>query len=159
MMGERLAEIRARAEAATPGPWRWKGNKHSHSICLFRARAWGDVVMAFFRWGVQSAQPRFVVDGVIVKPQWRMGPSHHPWEIVGIDHPDAIFIERSREDIDYLLPVAERAWALLAAWYRDGHNADCDSCEAAIALLDALTPELGDDERAALVDRLVSGEG
>lgn len=108
----RLAAIAGRASTATPGPWRWKGNKDSNAIYLMRARAWGDVVMAFFRWGMQSAQPRFCTDGLIVKPKWAMGPPHHPWEIVGIDHPDARFIEHSREDIDWLLGEVERLRAL-----------------------------------------------
>lgn len=113
----RLAAIKERAEAATPGPWGFRGNKDAQQITLFRLRAWGDVVMDFRRWGMQSAQPRFVTNGIIRKPQWVMGPDHHPWEIVGIDHPDARFIEHSRSDIDFLLGEVARADTLL-----DGAN-------------------------------------
>lgn len=119
----RLAAIAGRAAAATPGPWRWKGNKDANQIHLFRARGWGDVVMAFYRWGMQNAQPRFVEDGLIVKPKWAMGPEHHPWEIVGIDHPDARFIEHSREDIDFLLGEVGTLRAALAALVADDFNA------------------------------------
>lgn len=99
----RLAAIRERVAAATPGPWGWRGNKDAQQIILYRLAGWGDVVMSFARWGMQRARPHFVTDGIIREPQWVMGPPHHPWQIDGIDHPDARFIEHSREDVDWLL--------------------------------------------------------
>jgi hypothetical protein len=82
--------------------------------------------MDFWRWGTQSAQPCFVTDGIIRKPEWVMGPPHHPWEIVGIDHPDARFIEHSREDVGWLLGEVERLGEIAESWrILEAHTRTC----------------------------------
>jgi hypothetical protein len=54
-----LEAIRARAEAATPGPWQWFGNTDVRNIYLATKR-WGrQFVMQFDRWGMNGAQPVF----------------------------------------------------------------------------------------------------
>jgi hypothetical protein len=111
-----IDDIRARWAAATRGPWAWRGNKDSKTIDLLSARsAWGDVVLDFQRWGLQGARPCFNTDGLIVRPDWIMGPPHHPWEIVGIDHPDAIAIAAAPADVAALLAEVDRLRAALLA--------------------------------------------
>src|SRR5690606_27785976 len=56
---DRLDEIKARANAATPGPWGWFGNTDVKDLYL-ATKQWGrHYVMGFRRWGMQSAQPEF----------------------------------------------------------------------------------------------------
>ncbi|ALG07643.1 hypothetical protein [Kibdelosporangium phytohabitans] len=58
-MTDQLDEIKARAAAATPGPWMWEGNTDTRHISL-ATKYWGRwVVMGFRRWGMQGAQPMF----------------------------------------------------------------------------------------------------
>jgi hypothetical protein len=117
----RLAAIRERAAAATPGPWRWRGVLSSKSIELqsIPGRNGNRLlsVMTFWRWGMQSAMPVFRDEQqVLRKPNFTRPPErkHHDWYIGGIDHPDARFIEHSREDIDFLLGEVARLEAELA---------------------------------------------
>lgn len=64
---DRLDEIKARASAATPGPWRWEGNTDFRRMSLATG-LWGRwVVMGFDRWGMHGAQPTFA-DGRKVTP-------------------------------------------------------------------------------------------
>jgi hypothetical protein len=123
MSDERLAEIAARHQAATPGPWRWQGNTSSKSLELVAQRKWRFYVMGFVRWGMDSALPWFRdwsgddVHGVMRRAdKWFVRPeSHNAWMVRGIDHPDAIAIERSWEDVDDLLAEVRRLSAALAA--------------------------------------------
>lgn len=118
MGGQEIEAIRARRDAATPGPWKWGGNTSGKVVNLFATGGLRDTVMTFWRWGTQSAMPVFRVDGMLlaakeffVKPQ-----SHNPWFIDGIDHPDAIFIEHAREDVDTLLAEVDRLREVVA-WH------------------------------------------
>jgi hypothetical protein len=92
---ERLAEIQARADAATPGPWQWHISRRTLDYRLQTA-GW-DVVMGFARWGRNSAQPEFNIDGLL----------HHGADL-GQPHPDAEFIAHARQDVADL--VAEVGW-------------------------------------------------
>lgn len=117
---DRLAEIRARAAAATPGPWRWHGNTDNRHVWLQTPRMGGMTVMDFVRWGMQQAAPRFGVDGLMrtadtmvryaVAPDAtsRKDPSVYRADITSIRHPDAEFIAASRADVDWLLAEVER---------------------------------------------------
>ncbi len=126
-MSDRLAEVTARHDAATRGPWRWTGNTTgSGNLFLMAPDKWRHIVMGFERWGMQSAQPTFRVDGIMVKAQeLRVCPEdHNPWRVTGLNHPDAVAIERSWEDIDYLLAEVERLHRLETAvrHYHEGHG-------------------------------------
>lgn len=108
-----IEAIRAREQAATPGPWRWRGNGSGKEMWLQAVGGLRDTVMTFRRWGMRGAQPVFRVDGILhagteflVRPQ-----SHNPWLITGINHPDAIFIEHAREDVKTLLAEIDRLQA------------------------------------------------
>ncbi|SDX52653.1 hypothetical protein SAMN05216215_10128 [Saccharopolyspora shandongensis] len=140
---DRLDEIKARAAAATPGPWGWFGNTDVRHIYL-STKYWGrQIVMDFARWGMQSARPRFA-DGrtfshspqswhdfgssglmadadqiarfeVAPNAHSRKDPAVYRADISGIRNPDATFIEHSRADIDWLVAEVERLRAAIAA--------------------------------------------
>jgi hypothetical protein len=138
---DRLAEIKTRAEAATPGPWRWRGNTDNRHIWLQTPRMGAMTIMDFVRWGMQQAVPRFAVDGLMrnadslvtyeVAPEAtsRKDPRVYRADIAGIRHPDAEFIAASRADVDWLVAEVERLRAendeLAKPW---GHCV-CRSCK------------------------------
>jgi hypothetical protein len=145
-MDKRLEEIKARAEAATPGPWMWDIRHKNRIMQLTTTHSGRYYIMDFVRWGLQDACPRFQVyekySGPVterkshgmeradkmVKPL--PGREHHFGYEDKIEHPDAVFIEHSKEDVDFLLAhIAALTAALEAAEKR---------AEAAEADLDAL---------------------
>jgi len=118
---DRLEEIRARAEAATPGPWMWNVNEHCQNMKLVTTHSGQYYVMGFERWGMQGAQPTFQVyrkysgpvkeresvgmKKAIALSKWNQDYRHNDgW----VDHPDAEFIANSREDVTYLLGEIDR---------------------------------------------------
>lgn len=117
---DRLDEIKARAAAATPGPWRWRGNTDNRQIWLQTPRLCGMTIMDFERWGMQRAVPRFAVDGLMHKADGmvvyevapdatsRKDPKVYRADITSIKHPDAEFIASSRADVDWLVAEVER---------------------------------------------------
>lgn len=133
-----IEEIRARAAAATPGPWGWYGNTKIHTVTL-ATRYWGrHFVMGFRRWGMQGAQPEFwnrsqpwrIPEGARSDTQYAKAadaaifevepnvvdpadPRVYRHDLVGFRSPDATFIEHSREDIDTLLAEVDRLRELL----------------------------------------------
>ncbi len=133
---ERLSEIRARCEAATPGPWYWDAIDAHKRICLESAR-WK--VMDFARYGMYGAAPRFLVDGIMERADSLLksipGKEHHRGFDNYIDHPDAAFIAHAREDIPYLLAELEQSSLKINALecanhraYDDGFN-DCKKAD------------------------------
>src|SRR5688572_5711629 len=98
-MSERLAEIRARADKATPGPWRWNNTQDPY---LFGARHL--VVMAFARMGMQGAQPQFRDEHNLLMDAGRLNLR---------DFPDAVFIENARTDVGHLLDLINRVRAAI----------------------------------------------
>lgn len=117
---EQLAEIRARAEAATPGPWGWRGNTEVRDLRLSALHSGLLTVMDFTRWGMQRARPRFALEGVmhdgdelVTYEVHRLGwtrAEEKPYraDVDGIAHPDAEFIARARMDVPALLAEVER---------------------------------------------------
>ncbi len=120
----RLEEIRARLEAATPGPWRWE-IRTGHKMCKLMTDHSGQYyVMDFARWGLQDACPTFQqyekysgpVDerrslGMTRADKMAKsypGKEHHQGYDDYIDHPDAILIAKAPEYISYLLAEVER---------------------------------------------------
>ncbi|MFD8319687.1 hypothetical protein [Kitasatospora purpeofusca] len=93
-----LEEIRARAEAATPGPWQWYVRPDVREARIQTA-GW-DIVMDFARWGTQAAQPRFNSGGLLCKLT-ELDKSAGP-------HPDMAFLATARQDVALLL--AEVDW-------------------------------------------------
>lgn len=115
-----LAAIRAREQAATPGPWRWRANLSVHHVWLGSLARLKSTVMNFHRWGMQEAQPHFNVGGIMRPPAYIVPEPHNAWDATGIDHPDARFIEHAREDIPALLAYCERLEA--AVEESDNHS-------------------------------------
>jgi hypothetical protein len=135
-----IDDIRARASAATPGPWGWFGNTDVHHVYLATQR-WGrHLVMDFRRWGMQGAQPEFwnredpgavkagafggeaehvtVADAAVyeVAPTATSRKDRRVYraDLQGIRNADATFIAHSRADIDALLAEVDRLQGLLA---------------------------------------------
>ncbi|MGW1682474.1 hypothetical protein [Saccharopolyspora sp. NPDC002376] len=150
---DRLDEIKARAAAATPGPWGWFGNTDVRHIYL-STKYWGrQIVMDFARWGMQSARPRFAdgrtfsrspqswhdfgSSGLMVDAdqlaRFEVAPNAtsrtdrrvYRADISGIRNPDATFIEHSRADVDWLVAEVDRLRAAIAA-VRRTHQPDGD---------------------------------
>lgn len=87
MTEQRIAEIHARCEAATPGPWEW-------GVCN---ESWGEVEAESLK-------------GVItLKDDYPGYPECGEHLIMELSKPDADFIAHSREDVPFLLDqLAER---------------------------------------------------
>lgn len=130
-----LAPIRARAEAATPGPWRWYGYVDG-DVYLATAHSGRLIVLDHdqpalrFRRGPTMMDARtFAVREADYRP-----------DIARIDHPDAEFIANARADVDALLSeVARLNGAILDAL---GLVVAGDA-EAAEALLGRMTDRIG----------------
>lgn len=136
MSDEQLAQIVARRDAATPGPWRWTGNTDVRQMELSTVKFGRMVVMNFTRWGMSGAQPQFGIGrswkpdptsaydftshGLMTKaselPVFEVSPTAtdrsdprvYRSDLVGIRHPDAEFIAASRQDVDDLLAEVAR---------------------------------------------------
>ncbi|QDF05045.1 hypothetical protein [Myxococcus xanthus] len=110
---EKLAAIRERHAAASRGPWYWSGYTRGQQLGLHGPRM--SSVMEFHRWGMQSAQPVFCVDGILRDVSELVVPDTNPHRgrITDINHPDARFIAASWEDVrDLLAHVATLEAAL-----------------------------------------------
>jgi len=116
---ERINEIRARLNAATPGPWEWDVNSAHRQAMLMTTHSGRYIVMGFRRWGTQGAAPVFqvyerykgdVIDrgslglaraDILLKSM--PGREHHVGYDDYIDHPDAELIAHAYQDIQELL--------------------------------------------------------
>jgi hypothetical protein len=114
MTPERLAEIRARHNAATRGPYLWSGYGSACTISLDSV-ATGNEVLSFRRWGFSRAQPVFCTDGLLVAASEVLTPDSAPSRkrITGIEHPDARAFAHSWKDVEDLLAEVDRLRALI----------------------------------------------
>ena len=120
MNKEKLDEIRARLNAATPGPWEWDVNSMIKEAHLRTAHSGRYYVMGFVRWGMHSALPEFQVydkyEGEAVSERGSQGmvradkliktmpgKEHHRGFDDYISHPDADLIANAPGDIKALL--------------------------------------------------------
>lgn len=135
---DRIAEIRARTDAATFGPWAWFGNTDAHNMYLSTVEGGRVFVLRFERWGMQHARPVFAAVPTTRDPresQRYTGPMVpgdrlaryevcpdatsrddervYRADLSGIRHPDAEFIAHAREDVPVLLAEIDRLRALL----------------------------------------------
>lgn len=155
-----LKEIRARAEAASPGPWTWRGNVDTRSIYLtFNQPGLGwNSIMDFARWGMQSARPRFLIEKFFMKDAddlavfevcrtatTRADRRVYRGDIVGFRHPDAEFIAAARQDVDDLLSMIAAARIRAEEWIENQlansepctEGVGCPCCHA-LEVLEAL---------------------
>lgn len=114
---EQAAEIVARHNAMTPGPYQWDVATKFHQANLTTTHSGRYYVMSFARWGMGGAAPVFQAyeryEGP-VKERGSLGLErvehfavqrvrhHEGWDQT-IDHPDAIGLEHSWQDVDALL--------------------------------------------------------
>ena len=103
MSQEQLAQLRALAEGATPGPWGWFGHRRG-PMYLATKHHGRRFVMEFIRQGMQGAQPMFQVYDDPEHPSWgrmveaskmavlEVAPLDYRDDIVDIDNPDARWI-------------------------------------------------------------------
>lgn len=103
----RLEEIRAREQAATKGPWEWRTWLKGKEIHL-QTVGW-DAVMMFARWGMNSAQPQFRTDDLLVDGKDLLRQNGRE-----VDHPDAEFIAHARADVTWLVAELTEARTKLA---------------------------------------------
>ncbi|MFJ8110454.1 hypothetical protein [Streptomyces sp. NPDC096132] len=110
-----LDAIEARANAAYPGPWHWRGNTEARHFRLQSPTNGGMTVMDFVRYGMNGAQPRFAIDGIMHKAEELVEYEVAAWskdiyrkDVSGIGHPDAQFIAHAREDVPALLAEIHR---------------------------------------------------
>lgn len=113
-----IESIRQRWAAATRGPWKWFGNTGCNSLYLATTHFGRRFVMQFARWGMRGAQPVFQVkkmDGGVMTDAKDLVEYEVPYrkDISRINHPDAIALERSWEDIQALLAEVDRLRAAL----------------------------------------------
>jgi len=138
MTKEKLDEIKARLNSATPGPWEWDINSTSKIARLMTEHSGRYYVMGFCRWGTQSAIPEFQVydkyDGDVrergshgmVRADKLLksipGKEHHIGYDDYIAHPDAALIANAPADIQALLEYIDEL---------EGRKKNCDDCHVA----------------------------
>ena len=105
-----VADVQARHDAMMRGPHRWYGNTTTRDVYL--ATEWGGrhFILRFGRWGMQSAKPIFQNHERGVMEPFDKGEGvdlgfEVPYrrDFAGINHPDAIGLERAWEDREALL--------------------------------------------------------
>lgn len=119
---DRLREVGARVEAATPGPWEWDGFDDVTIIRGFVApmkryptrRAFSELVSST-RW--VATPDVVVVDGLVAEEN--DGETVARLDSIAIDQADAEFIAAARSDVPYLLDLV----AALEAEVRRGREA------------------------------------
>ena len=120
----RVAEIEARHNAATPGPYKWDLRTHSQQCILVTDHSGQYYIMGFERWGFHNACPVFQTyekyEGPVTERHGQgmvradklaksiPGMEHHRGFDDYIDHPDAIALEHSWQDVDTLLALTRR---------------------------------------------------
>ncbi len=99
-----MTDLRAIAEAATPGPWGWFGNLDNREVYLATRDRGRLFLMRFVRWGMSGAQPLFRGDRHMAKasevPVFEVAPNAtsrddpavYRSDIVGFRNPDATYI-------------------------------------------------------------------
>lgn len=130
--GQRLAEIRARVEKATPGPWRWEETTYATDPDTDPfGNVYSPELISDGRW-VVTATTRTIV------PQSPFGPHDvrepFPFPTLMTTSDDRDFIAHSRDDVPYLLDLVDALSSQVARV--EGHLRcipfETDEVEAAI---------------------------
>ena len=135
-----LAEIEARANAATPGPWRWRANTTGKAVWLEGFRT--NIVLDFIRWGTNGTQPRVNISGIMREmiPLMKTPAPHNDWDKWDVEHSDPTFIAHARTDVPTLvrdLQTTRAALRGLIGWnpkmgfsWENADNPCCSYCDA-----------------------------
>jgi hypothetical protein len=97
-----LTAIRAIATAATPGARGWFGFMTTRSLYLATQRHGRKVILSFTRWGAsgeRAAQPRFRDSEGRLRDASELALLDADHAIIGIDNPDARFMEHITPDV------------------------------------------------------------
>ena len=107
MNNDRISEIRARCDAATPGPWKWK----MWTGCLKDVYLAGSekVAMSFGRYGRSGGAPYFPHNGLMTRVDklfTRAQKKERKFSFFDfLNHPNAEFIAHAREDLPWALDI------------------------------------------------------
>lgn len=142
----------------TPGPWRWEVNRKNHRVQLCGGVPQFDLtVMDFVRWGMTSAQPRFL-DPADLGPKslrpmilcrsemWArpiVGREHHADWMQGIDHPDANLIAAAPDlyaAAKNLSAASDAIWVKISDAEQTLLKRAWDAMDAAIAKAEGKSP-------------------
>jgi hypothetical protein len=121
-VSDKLQAIQERHQKATPGPYRWDINKTCHTVLLTTTHSGQYYILTPRRWGTRGAMLEFQKYDKYEGPVRERGSqgmqrieefttpraAHHAKYDMYIDHPDAIAIEKSWEDVEFLLQEVER---------------------------------------------------
>lgn len=128
-MNKKLDEIKTRHAQRTPGPYMWDVNTKHQTAELKSIISPRYLIMDFYRWGFQNAGPVFrdFKRNIMFRVEQFAKPraAHHPNFDMYIDHPDAIGLEKSWEDVEELLKLVDRLKIAMEAVERqvkDPHN-------------------------------------
>lgn len=155
-LNKKLDEIKTRHAQRTPGPYMWDVNTKTKHAFLISKIGLRNIVLDFWRWGTNSAGPAFrdFTGGILRRVEHFAVPrmAHHPDFDMYIDHPDAVGLEKSWEDveellkiIDYLLPLTNRLRYALEAVERqvkDPHNRGYKTGTQQCRLMDYILDEI-----------------
>ena len=144
---EELTQMGMTALQATQGEWAWFGNTDNQHLYLATKRNGRVTVMDFVRYGMQRAQPRFQVRGLMQKASNMVvfevcpdaGPNRkdkrvYRADVVALDHPDAKFMAtfhpfnvlRMLKELNEMRDVLKNIGAVQ---HGDGHyHLLCPSC-------------------------------
>ena len=107
-----VAEVEALLARATPGRWLWILNPKAKQVHLEAQDGPRQYVIDFARWGMNGAQPRFQVGGLMRDAQDCAaiveGRKHHATWYQTLDHPDANLIARAPELLRRLVEENKR---------------------------------------------------
>ncbi|GEM_PF-2604728 len=104
----------------TPGPWRWELNESAKSVnlCGGGGVPFDLTVMDFERYGMNGAAPCFMGNLFLERAEKFSrvvkGREHHQKWFKGINHPDALLIEKAPEMLDMLIDIYSK-------FEKDGH--------------------------------------
>jgi len=94
----------------TPGPWKFHINKTAKYVTLSGFKNGSiETVMDFVRYGMQSAKPRFNIDGLMCDAD-KIGKvvkdrKHHKKWYQELKHPDTLLIEAAPEMLECLIKL------------------------------------------------------